>query len=200
MAKTTFKVRAKQWEFFNHECKVMSLRRDGFITRVLPEEIKLLNEIDPCDAVGAKWLKDRWVTMWGTRDIELINAPVMLSDDVLNSLNQTCAEKNVPRDAFVDCFLVFLTGRLIDAAVVIKDPRTDRDLASQVVAVRNEEDIDDNELGLQLLDATNDWAKKRNTALWGKALYRERLVWNAEKVEVELEILELFTDEHQKTK
>ncbi len=165
MPKTTFKVRAKQWDYFNRECKVMSLRRDDLIDRVLPGEFSLLESIPPCDTVGSKWVKDRWVTMWSATDVEMANAPVMLSELVLNRLNQTCIEKNIPRDAFFGCFLEYMTGRLVDPALVIKDPRTERDLGSQVAALMLDDELGDRDIQRELFDVASEWIRGRKVPI-----------------------------------
>lgn len=192
MPKTTIRVRKKRWEYFNHECKVMSLRRDDLLNRLIPEEIAIAANIPTCDAIGSRWLKDRWVTMWSSGDFELMTAPVLLSDEVLASLNDVCANKGIPRDAFIDCFLEFLTSRLIDPALVIKNPRTEQDIGSQVAEIMTDDDISNHEARAFLFDIASDWIKGRNPASWNKSLYEIRLSYNAEKVETERSMLEVF--------
>lgn len=198
MPKTTFKVRAKLWEYFNRECKAISLRRDDLIDRVLPGELSLLETIPPCDAVGSKWVKDRWITMWSASDVEMATAPVMLSELVLSRLNQTCIEKNIPRDAFFDCFLEYLTGRFVDPALVIKDPRTERDLGSQVAALMTDDELGEREIQRELFDVASGWMEGRKVLVWSTSLYQERLSYSAERVETERLMLELFVEDATK--
>lgn len=200
MPKTTFKVRANQWDYFNRECKMMSLRRDDLIDRVLPDELELLEAIAPCDTVGSKWLKDRWVTMWSVTDVKLTNAPLMLSEPVLKRLNQACTEKSIPRDAFFDCFLEFLTGRLVDPSLVIRAPRTERDLGSQVAALMTDNELNDRDIQWQLFDVATDWLKGRKVALWNEALYQCRLSYSTERVETDRLTLELFLEDTKKSR
>jgi hypothetical protein len=200
MPKTRFKVRAKQWDYFNRECKVMSLRRDDLIDRLLPGELSLLETMPPCDPVGSKWVKDRWTTMWNVTDVEMVNAPVMLSDSVLIQLNQTCMNKNIPRDAFFDCFVEYLTGRLIEPALVIKDPRTGRDLGSQVAALMMDDDLSDMDIQRELFAVASDWIKTRNVSAWISPLYQERLSYSVERVETDRLILEHFAEGAKKSR
>ena len=173
----------------------MSLRRDGLLNRLLPSEIAILEGIPPCDSVGTRWLKDRWVTMWGASDLDLTSVPVALSEDVVSKLNTVCTSKGIPRDAFLDCFLEFLSGRLVDPALVIKDPRTERDLASQIAEIVTDDEMDDSDARAYLLDIAVGWMKGRNLTAWDRSLYEKRLSYDAKKVEDEqllLEALELL--------
>ena len=198
MPKTRFKVRAKQWDYFNRECKVMSLRRDDLIDRLLPGELSLLEAIAPCDTVGSRWLKDRWVTMWRVTDAEMMNASVMLSESVLDRLNQACADKSVPRDAFFDCFIEYLTGRLVDPALVIKEPRSERDLESQVAAVMMDDELGDTDIQRELFSIASEWKKTRNVANWTPSFYQDRLSYSVEEVETERLMLEMFAEDSKK--
>jgi hypothetical protein len=192
MSKTTIRVRKQRWDYFNRECKAMSLRRDDLLNRLLSAEIAILADMPPCDAVGSRWLKDRWVTMWSAGDFELMNVPVVLSEDVVTSLNATCADKGVPRDAFLDCFLQFLTARLLDPALVIKDPRTERDLGSQVSAIQTDDDSTDSEVKEFLFETASEWSKGRALATWDKGFYAKQLGYDADRVEKEQLMLEAF--------
>lgn len=171
----------------------MSLRRDDLIDRVLQGEIAILDAMPACDDIGAKWLKDRWVTNWGGADLEMVSAPVMLSEKVLEHLNRACAEKKVPRDAFFDCFLQFLTGRLVDAALVIKDPRTEKDIGTEILAVMNDEELNDSEAREFLFDTAKEWMGRRATGHWGKSIYRDRLYYVKTRVELEQLMFEEFS-------
>ena len=192
MSKTTFKVRKQRWDYFNRECKAMSLRRDDLLNRLLPAEIAILANIPSCDAIGARWLKDRWVTMWSSSDFELVSVPVLLASDVVQSLNATCAEKTVPRDAVLDCFLNFLTGRLVDAALVLKDPRTEADLGAQVAEIMTDDDNSDKDAKEFVFETVSDWTKKRALSAWSKGFYETQLSYDAARVEQERSMLEAF--------
>ena len=192
MSKTTFRFRRERWDYLNRECKAMSLRRDDLLNRLLPAEIAILASIPPCDTIGARWLKDRWVTMWSSSDFELMTAPVLLDSEVVQSLNATCAAKRIPRDAFLDCFLHFLTGRLVDTALVLKDPRTQHDLGAQVAEIMTDEDNSDREVKDDLFDTASQWMKKRELWAWNKGFYAMQLSYGAARMEQERLRLEAF--------
>lgn len=192
MSKTTFKVRKQRWDYFNRECKAMSLRRDDLLNRLLPAEIAILANISSCDAIGGRWLKDRWVTMWSSSDFELVSVPVLLASDVVQRLNATCTEKRIPRDTFLDCFLNFLTGRLVDAALVLKDPRTDADLGAQVAEIMTDDDNSDKDAKEFVFETVSDWTKKRALLAWSKGFYEKQLSYDATRVEQERSMLEAF--------
>ncbi len=192
MSKTTFRVRKQRWDYFNRECKAMSLRRDDLLNRLLPAEIAILANISPCDAIGARWLKDRWVTMWSSSDFELVSVPLLLSSEVVQNLNAICTDKGVPRDAFLDCFLNFLTGRLVDPALVLKDPRTQRDLCAQVAEIMADGDNSDKETTKFVFEVASDWTKSRALSAWDKGFYAKQLSYNTERVEQDRAMLEAF--------
>lgn len=192
MSKTTFKVRKQRWDYFNRECKAMSLRRDDLLNRLLPAEIDILANISSCDAIGARWLKDRWVTMWSSSDFELVSVPVLLTSEAVQRLNTICAEKGIPRDAFLDCLLNFLTGRLVDAALVLKDPRTESDLGAQVAEIMTDADNSDKEAKEFVFETASEWTKKRALSAWSKDFYEKQLSYNAARVEQERLMLEAF--------
>lgn len=193
MSKTTVKVRTRKWELFNKECKAASMRRDDFLNRVLPAEIELLAKIRPCDDIGEKWLKRNWLDRNGRQDSELQTISLMLSDDVLNALNGMCAEKRVPRDAFIDSALTYLTERLYEAAVVIKNPRSTRDLVSRVADVVNDprEEIDDRTRDQFLLETANEWAAERDLHPFAEDFYTLNLSFNEARVSEERMMLEI---------
>jgi hypothetical protein len=185
MPKTTISVRVKQWDFFNKECKAASLRRNDFLDRVLPGEIAMLQRIPACNEDGSKWLKRHWIGNTNPKDFQIEQVPILLSETVLESLNSTCVEKKVPRDAFLDCVLCFLTERLLEAVVVIKNPRTDRDLVSKIAFQMNDEreeltDKDRKEIILKTIEEhanLNAWEK------FADNFYQERLSFDTARVE-----------------
>jgi hypothetical protein len=195
MPKTTFSVRKKRWELFTAECKAASLRRDDLLDRVLPEELQRLGTMTACDAAGAHWVRANWVTTWAEGDAELHPVPVMLSDEVLEQMNSTCADKGVPRDAFFDCVLTYLTQRLYEAVIVIKRPRTTRDLVSRMHDVLHEEDVDGYEPTNRdqkqwILDGVEKWDQERTLAALSDSFYSDRLSYTEERIRTERELLE----------
>lgn len=195
MPKTTFRVRKKRWDLFTAECKAASLRRDDLLDRVLPEELQQLGAIAACDAAGAHWVRANWVTAWALDDAELQPIPVMLCDDVLKQLNATCADKGVPRDAFFDCVLTYLTQRLYEAVIVIKRPRVTRDLVSRMHDVLHEQAVDgyeptNSEQQQWIVDEVEEWDKGRNLAALSDSFYSDRLSYSEERIRTEREMLE----------
>lgn len=195
MPKTTFRVRKKRWELFTAECKAASLRRDDLLDRILPEETQRLGAMTACDAAGAHWVKANWVTAWAGEDAELQPVPVMLSDQALEQLNTTCAEKGVPRDAFFDCVLTYLTQRLYEAVIVIKRPRVTRDLVSRMHDVLHEQDIDGYEPSNRdqqqwILDEVEKWDQERNLTALSDSFYSDRLCYTEARIRSERELLE----------
>jgi hypothetical protein len=193
MSKTTVKVRVRKWELFNKECKAASMRRDDFLNRVLPAEIALLGKIDACDDAGEKWLKRNWLDRNDRGDSELQATSLMLSDDVLNALNGMCVEKRVPRDAFIDSALTYLTERLYEAAVVIKTPRNTRDLVGRVADVLNDprEEIDDRTRDQFVLETVNEWAEERQLQPFSDNFYSQNLSFDQTRVSEERMMLEM---------
>ena len=194
MPKTTIQVRAKKWGLFNKECKATSMRRDDFLNRALPAEIEILGAITPCDATGESWLKRNWLDESESQDIELQAVSLNLSESVLTSLNKVCKEKRIPRDAFIDCALTYLTTRLYEAAIVIKNPRTNQDLASDIASTYVTEDIDDETSDQWIVEAANKWAGKRNLAAFKDDYYKERLSFDKTRVEERNFLLALAKD------
>lgn len=193
MAKTTLKVRGKAWDTFNQECKVASLRRDDFLDRSLPGEIELLKKITPCDEEGERWLRRNWLDQGGAGDTELRPTPILLSKDVLDAMNGVCEEKRIPRDAFFDCALRYFIERLYEAVLVIKNPRTGRDLVSQIAYQFNDtrEEISQKDADLFVLETVNEWADKRRLEYFADDYYERTLSVDKAKVQEHNLLLEL---------
>lgn len=185
MAKTTLKVRAKTWDLFNRECKAASFRRDDFLNRVLPGEVALLKKITPCDADGERWLKRNWIDRGRAGDTELRPVPMSLADDVLEEMNNTCLEKKVPRDAFFDCALTYLTERMYEAVLVIKAPRTSHDLVSQIAFQLNDtrEEVSVKDAETFLVETVKDWAAPRRLEIFSDGFYQDSLSFDSARVD-----------------
>lgn len=168
------------------------MRRDDFLNRVLPAEISVMGQIAPCDGVGEKWLKRNWLDRNGREDSDLQPVSLMLSDEVLNTLNGVCIEKRVPRDAFIDSALTYLTERLYEAALVIKNPRNTRDLVGRVADVLNDprEEIDDRTRNQFVLEAVNEWADERQLHPFSDDFYGQNLSFDQSRVSEERMIME----------
>lgn len=136
MIKTTFRVDVNRWKLFNKECKVSFLRRDAYLSHVLPTETNILEQLPQnCDEAH-QWLKNRWFGQHGLLRKDATEfVSVMLDKPLVDRLNLVCNDRRIPRDAFFHCMLMFLTERLYEAALVIKDPRTSLDTFWQVAEV-----------------------------------------------------------------
>ena len=183
--KTTIKVRRSLWELFSKECKAASLRRDDLLNRTLPGEIAQLEAIPACDDDGERWLKNTWLDHCISDNDVLQTAPLILTPDVLERMNAVCEAKRVPRDAFLDCALEFLTTRLYEAVIVIKDPRTSKDLVSQVIPTLADPDPSPEERGLWLQETVEEWGDKRSFVAMDADYYRRRLSYDKARVDTE---------------
>lgn len=193
MHKTTFKVRKQKWELFNQECKAASIRRDDFLNRALTAEIDILESIPACDSEGAHWLKKTWVEHGPRNDRELLPVPVLLSSEVIARLNAVCSMKGVPRDAFFDCALTFFTERLYESVIVIKNPRTTKDLVSQVASIANDpnDELTDSDRRRFLADTCQEWWAHHDLVSMRDDYYKERVSFDKGRTEHEKALLEL---------
>ncbi len=183
--KTTVKVRKSLWELFSKECKAASLRRDDLLNRTLPGEIAQLEAIQACDDEGERWIKNTWLDHCISANDVLQTAPLILSPDVLERMNAACEAKRVPRDAFLDCALSFLTTRLYEAVIVIKDPRTTLDIAHQLVGVLSDADCEPDDRDRWLRETAEGWGEKRNFVAMDADYYRSRLSYDKARVDSE---------------
>ena len=190
MPKTTFKVRQKSWTDFNVLCRAASLRRDDFLNRVLPAEIELLNQIPPCDDAGERWLKRTWVDMSSNNDIELIAAPVLLSDEVVSNMNEACQRTRVPRDAFLDCAIIFLAARLRESVLVLIEPRRKDDIAARLAEIsRTYGDTTDSDIKEAVYHEFREWSDYGDVDRFNPSLYKARLSFDKARVDEEKEQL-----------
>ncbi len=185
MPKTTIQVRSKKWDLFNKECKATSMRRDDFLNRTLPSEVEILEKIPPCDETGESWLKRNWLAENEPQDAELQAVSLNISESVIASLNKVCKEKRIPRDAFIDCVLTYLTNRIYEAAIVIKNPRTSADLVSCVAHQHNDpiEGIDNETHSRWMLETVKGYTDKRDLTFFNDNFYQTRLSFNKARVE-----------------
>ncbi len=200
MAKTTVRVRTKKWELFNKECKAASIRRDDFLDRALPDELALLKTIAPCDDVGERWLKGNWVLRDRDSDHQLQAVPMLLSDTVISELNAVCAEKKIPRDAFLDCALSYFTARLHEAVIVIRKPRTKADLIARIAETLNNEseELDEKDVEQFILEDARNSVTPWKLERFSENFYSESLSINAARVEFESFIGEISTEASEK--
>ena len=186
MPKTTLRVQKNRWDFFQLECQACNFRRDTYLNRVLPGEIALLEEIPACDEEGFQWLKKTWHGKDGPlRNEETIHVAITLDQEVIDRLNTTCEIKRVPRDAFFHCFLEFITTRLYQAAVVIKDPRTTKDVASDIADVMSDDDINERDRNSFLLEVAQKLYDHKQLAVLHHNYYSGMLSYDKQRVDSE---------------
>lgn len=175
MPKTTLRVNSKRWEIFNKECHASFLRRDAYLSHVIPGELDILETIKPCDEVGSRWLKKNW--SFNSSDDQTSSVAVNIEAPVLERLKRVCEEKLIPRDAFFNCFLEFITTRLFEPAVVIKNPRTKHDIASQLADAFNEwdEEEDEDNLRMDVMATAKNWRDLRNLYPLSREYYQKSL-------------------------
>lgn len=183
-AKTTFKVRQKRWAFFNKECEASFTKRDAFLNNVLRQELIYLQEIAPCDDEGAKWLKENWrthtslltsdeseyldipISTFEKPDNSTENTAISLSEEIIQTLNKVCEEKKIPRDAFFNLMLEFVSLRILDSARIFKNPRDNRDLIGQMSELLKEaadklpEDLSETDYNNTITEWRNELAKE----------------------------------------
>lgn len=190
MARTTLRVNKKRWDLFQRECQALFLRRDAYLNHALPGELDIFEQVPPCDEEGRAWLKESWARTGALLRDGTIPVAITLKPELIERLNTMCDEKRVPRDAFFNCFLDFITTRLIEPAVVIKDPRTEKDVASQLAAVLGDDEMNEDDVRWNLLDIAKAWGNKRNLVPLSPDYYREQLSYNQERVSAEKALLE----------
>lgn len=199
MAKTTLKVDKKHWDYLQREFEIMFLRRDSYLNHVLPQEIDLLAEMPPNDEEGYQWLKKTWIGKYGLlQQEEVVQVAINLDSAVIDKLNQTCESRLVPRDAFFNCFLQFVTRRLFQAAVVIKDLRTNKDVASKIIEVLADDEIDDGDKSGDIFNIACSTFNERDMEVNDRGFYNSRLHYTRERVESDKLMIESLLDAGEK--
>lgn len=167
MPKITFKARVTAWEQLNKECKELSLKRDDFLNRVIDLELDWLEKISPCDDEGSAWLDKHWMyhNKLEFKSLEVIPVSVTLSEGLIKSIQTICSEKKVPRDAFLDLAIQFVIVRILEPMKIIKNPRIDTDIYSNIIRCVDEESIDrisedENE---EILEVIQKWRIKNSS-------------------------------------
>ena len=83
-----------------------------------------------------------------------------------------------------------MTERLYEAVIVIKDPRTNKDVASQLADAFNEDDEPSDDIRFELLDVAKSWSHRRDLSAWRPDLYATRLSFDKARVEAEQAMLQ----------
>lgn len=107
---TTFTVDSRIWSSFQHLVDQLQLRRDRFLSNVLPEEIHSLSMIAANTEKGGRYLREHsgLSSSWEIDGVTLVKINLNLDKKVVQDMNKVCTEKKVPRDVFMNNFLRFL--------------------------------------------------------------------------------------------
>lgn len=107
---TTFTVDSKIWSSFQHFVDQLQLRRDRFLSNVLPDEIHSLSMIAANSEKGGRYLRENsgLSSVWEIDGVSPVKVNLNLDKEIVQDMNTVCNEKNVPRDVFMNDFLRFL--------------------------------------------------------------------------------------------
>jgi len=200
MPKITFKVREKVWKLLNDECKALSLKRDDFLDRVIDIELDNFEKITKCDDVGSAWLEKNWIyynTPFACQYYDVIPVSVNLSESLIKSIQAISTDKKVPRDAFLDLAIQFVSIRILEPAKIIKNPRIDTDIYSRTIRVLGDDDIDllSDDAIEDILSVNKEWLAKnrRLISLMENNIYAKLSITQAD-VEQQRNIQEAFNE------
>jgi len=186
MPKTTFRANKTRWDYFNKECQACNWRRDQAVNRLLPGEIALLEQIPASDDAGFHWLKNNWLGDGGQLTGEdTVHVAVTLDKEVLDRLNTACESKRVPRDAFFHCFLQFITTRLYEAAVVMKDPRTTKDVASAIADIMSNDEYSNRDRKDFVFEVAEQLFNSRQLGILSSDYYSQMLSYDQARIDRE---------------
>lgn len=91
---------------FNAALNDVSLRRDEYLREQLDGEVERLAEIKPNSQFTAHYMQRSLMAPFSDR----IKVGLKLPQRLIQRINEVCAEKNVPRDLFIESFLNFLAN------------------------------------------------------------------------------------------
>ncbi len=104
--KVTTTIRTEVTEQFNSAVSAAGLRRDSYLNDILPGELDELKELKPNSENGEKYL--RGMRRFLHDDFSKVN--ITLDEEVATKLDKVCREKRIPRDIFIEEFMVFLSN------------------------------------------------------------------------------------------
>lgn len=107
----TVRIDKKIADSFSKYMANMGLRRDTYLNQLFPAEIDRLNKIPPNSARAAKYLR----LNWQLSDNDKARLGFKLDSPLVHRINETCLEKGVPRDQFIEKFLDLLVNGYIDS-------------------------------------------------------------------------------------
>jgi len=118
-ARITVQLTRNTWSRFDALMKKLGFRRDSYLNRVLPAEVRALSKVKGCDDVGAEHLLDQFR---GSRS-KRVQVSLRLDDELIALLNSVCEKKRVVRDLFLDLGIEFILARIEPAAKLVLSPR-----------------------------------------------------------------------------
>lgn len=110
MAKILVNIWSPLIDRLNDKCKEACLRRDSYLDVVLRREAQMLKEEVARNSDDARSHIAKHLGLLTRKQVNLL-----LGDETVSLVNDVCNQKNIPRDAFVNRVLFFLTA---DRAVV----------------------------------------------------------------------------------
>lgn len=122
--KTTFTLRTSTFEAFENLVKEIGLRRDSYLSSLLEDALSALATLSPNSPDTQELLKQYYRSdSSALLELgELVRVNFSLNDALVQKMNETCREKQVPRDLFLDGLLEAASMALGHAAETIGDP------------------------------------------------------------------------------
>jgi hypothetical protein len=135
--KITVSINKKIFDRFCSTTKELGLRRDTYLNQVLPEEINFFSTNAPAGSEQGELLLQKL----RSAQKETVKVGITLDMDVAKEMTETCSEKHVLRDVFIEACLTHLDDVLGKAAVLIMNPRTHGDRNTYAGLAVNDEAV-----------------------------------------------------------
>lgn len=103
--RTTFKVWTPLAKSLEEKMERAFLRRDGFLNNLISQELEILAQ--ECETKRNSPEAAGYIQKM-LKDMDLITVSISLQPALIEKLNQTCASKNIIRDAFINRLILFL--------------------------------------------------------------------------------------------
>lgn len=122
--KITAFLEASTFKSFSNLVKELGLRRDAYLSNLLPNEIAELRSVKPNSEKGLEFLMEQF----GFTDFpmfeqkEFARVSLTLETEAASEMDKVCSEKRIPRDLFLTSVLEYAVNALDRAAVYISDP------------------------------------------------------------------------------
>lgn len=104
--RTTFKIWEPLAKSLEEKMEQAFLRRDGFLNNLISQELDVL--IQECENVNSPEVSSHIQKM--LKDLKLVTVSMSLDTALIEKLNQTCASKNIIRDAFINRLILYLVA------------------------------------------------------------------------------------------